>query len=344
MQTPEETAAGRDAAGERDGSGTHDEESLRAPSATGDAPGDVHGPDERRDRPGSQQTPRNMRALGSFLGAAAAPPAAVTALAYYFAVKRQEALALHFGIDPSVLGFSTQDYLLRGGDALFLLALFASLTGLAVIRAHTWVMQRAEDEAFARWARRVGTTLQVLGAAVLVVGVLAVFAPLPFPHFLFRSLSLGLGIVALAYGRYLRGRLPVRGHAAAGRGREPSWVPATNIVLVAVVALLSVFWATKDLAQALGRGQALELERSLSARPGTIVYSERPLHISAEGTSETALAAGEGFRFRYGGLRLLVRSGGRYFLVSDRWTRTRGVVVVIADDPSVRIEFTRGRR
>src|SRR5262245_65274431 len=89
-------------------------------------------------------SPRNLRALASIVGAAAAPPVLVVALAYYFAVKRQETLALHFGIDTSVLDYSTQDYLLRGGDTLFLLLLFASLTGLVAIVAHVYLTRHAQ--------------------------------------------------------------------------------------------------------------------------------------------------------------------------------------------------------
>jgi len=39
---------------------------------------------------------------------------------------------------------------------------------------------------------------------LLLLGVVAVFQPLPFnPHFLFRSTSFGIGMALLAYGFYL---------------------------------------------------------------------------------------------------------------------------------------------
>jgi hypothetical protein len=60
--------------------------------------------------PDDQPTPipRGFRAVLSVVGAVAAPSALVTGLIYYFAVKWQETLALYFGIDTSVLGFSTK--------------------------------------------------------------------------------------------------------------------------------------------------------------------------------------------------------------------------------------------
>jgi hypothetical protein len=292
-----------------------------------------------RSRAASESGSRSFQSLFRVAGAVAAPPATVVALAYYFAVKRQQALALYFGIDTSVLDFSRQDYLLRGGDALFLVLLFVSLLTLAAILAHKALTMRADAELL----RRVSIWLRAVGALLLAIGLVAVFEPLPFnPHFLFRSLSFGAGIVLLAYGTYLAARSGAFSLFGEEGRLKPDMLLTTSVVLVGVVAFLSLLWATKDLAQALGRGQARELERAISARPGAIVYSTRRLYISSSGVSETALS-GDGYRFRYTGLRLLVRSGGKYFLIPDQWSRATGVVVVLADDANSRVDFTRGR-
>jgi hypothetical protein len=100
-----------------------------------------------------------------------------------------------------VLGFSTQDYLLRGGDALFLVVLFVALAGLGFARAHLVVVQRLDDPHLGVPFRRMVVALKVVGLALLVTGLVAVFRPLPFnPHFLFRSLSFGMGIVLTGSG------------------------------------------------------------------------------------------------------------------------------------------------
>jgi hypothetical protein len=127
-------------------------------------------------------------------------------------------------------------------------------------------------------------------------------------------------------------------HQADRQDLDPLLV--ASLALIGVVVFLSVFWATKDLARALGRGQARTLERSLARQPGATVYSERRLYLP--GVHEAALSGG-GYRFRYTGLRLLVRSGGRYLLIPDGWTHARGVALVLSDDDSMRVEFTRGR-
>jgi hypothetical protein len=281
---------------------------------------------------------RNMRALASVVGAAAAPPALVIALAYYFAVKRQEALALHFGIDTSVLGYSTQDYLLRGGDALFLALLFVSLAGLLAIAAHVFLTRQAAARWSAAQLRATSVAMEVVGAVLLVGGLVAVFQPLPL-NVLLQSLSFGVGILLLAYGVYFHGLVRGSGffHQPGREGANPLLV--TTIVLIGLVVFLSLFWATKDLAQALGRGQAEDLESRLARQPGATIYSTRRLYLP--GVQEDELTGG-GYGFRYSKLRLLVRSGDRYLLIQDGWSRDGGVVFVLRDDNSMRIEFMRG--
>lgn len=304
---------------------------------------------EQPERRPSLEMPRSLKSVLSTLGAIAAPPTAVIGIAYYFSVKRQETLAHHFGIDNSLLGYSTQDYLLRGADAIFLLLLFSALIGLIAIQLHLAVTRRFHG-ARAVWLMRVSVALRVVGVVLLVAGLVAVFRPLPLePHFVLRSLSFGIGIVLIAYGVYLAGALRPRpaGSETSGRtGRpgsgESSWMSTVSVVLVAVVLLLSVFWTTKDLAQALGRDQAQDLERALGTRPAAVVYSDRRLHIDASDVNETRLAGEDGYRFRYAGLRLLVRSGGKYFLVPDSWSHSDGVVVVLPDTDMLRVEFGPG--
>ena len=76
--------------------------------------------------------PNPRRAL-ELIGLVVAPTTLVTALAFYFGWVLTNSRASYFGIDASALGYSTQDYLLRSADALFVplgsvfvLALFRS--------------------------------------------------------------------------------------------------------------------------------------------------------------------------------------------------------------------------
>jgi hypothetical protein len=284
--------------------------------------------------------PRGLQSLFKVFGAVIAPTTAVTALAFYFAVKRQETLSRHFGIDTSVLGFSAQDYLLRGGDALFVILLFVALLGLAAVRVHQVLDERFQRARTEKWTTPTIVGMKLLGFILLVLGVIAVFEPLPFnPHFLFRSTSFGIGISLLAYGFYLDNRFVKPAMAR----QETSWLSSASVMLVVVIVFLSLFWTTKDLAQALGRGQAVRLESAIDTLPGVVVYSQSDLGIEAPGVVSEKSPGGEAtFNHRYEGLRLLVRSDDKYFLIPDDWSHDDGVTLVLPDDDSLRVEFEAG--
>jgi hypothetical protein len=47
--------------------------------------------------------------------------------------------------------------------------------------------------------------------------------------------------------------------------------------------------------------------------------------------------------YRYSGLRLLVRSGGKYFLLPKDWLHATGAAIVLRDTRELRFEFEAGR-
>ena len=57
------------------------------------------------------------------------------------------------------------------------------------------------------------------------------------------------------------------------------------------------------------------------------------------GHRKGVLAAGERYRFRYTGLRMLLRTGGSYVLAPDGWEQGAAIFVV-DDEPSLRFEFS----
>ncbi len=285
------------------------------------------------------------------LGIGAAPVTLLGALAFYFGWVRTNSLYSYFGIDTSVLGFSTQDYLMRSADALFVPFGTVLLALLISLRVH-WLIRRWVDQGrfhqLLHWGVRVGLAT---GAVLFTFGLVSVFRPLPFRvHFLFPSLSLGIGIVILAYASYLHGwnedseDKPSSSHG--GSQDKPSSSHqrfVVSVTLVSMLVVLCLYWAASDYARALGRGRAHQLARQLATEPtGAVLYSKEQLHIQAPGVQEIQLDnGGSGYRFRYEGLRLLIRSSGKYFLVPALWSPTVGVAILVPDNESVRLEFTR---
>jgi hypothetical protein len=290
------------------------------------------------DGPTSYGLPPGLRSTLKAFGAALAPPAAAVALVLFFAVRRQEQVILHFGVDDSVLNYSTQDYLLRGADTLFVVFLLLLVLGLGLLRLHAVISAAVTQPDWRPHVRRISQAAILVGAPVFVVGITAVFRPLPLPVYA-RTLSLGIGIGLLAYGTYLQRRI------VGWRDREPAWLATTSVVLVTALIFLSIFWTTNELARALGRGHAQTLESRIGARPGVVVYSEQRLQLAGPGIVEQYLgsATDARYRFRYEGLKLLVASGDQFFLLPERWSPDEGNAILLQRDESLRFEFVRGR-
>jgi hypothetical protein len=287
----------------------------------------------------------SARGALELVGLVVAPTTLVTALAFYFGWMLTYSRAAYFGIDSSALGFSTQDYLLRSADALFVPLGAAIVLALGILWLHGHATRQLGDRRRRQRLRIAARAAGVAGAVLFALGIVSVFEPLSFsPHYLFPSASPGIGIALLAYALHLLDRV---------RAAEQSEIPpvadkrsrVAAITLVGLLIVLSAFWTASTYANALGRGRAAQLAATLSARPHVTVFAPRRLSIDASGVAERRLTGEDlAYRYRYSGLRLLIRSGGKYFLLPDRWTRSSGAAIVLADSPDYRFEFGAGRR
>jgi len=318
------------------------EEPPPAPAAAAPAP--AASPPER-EPPAADDAPLpNPRRALELIGLVVAPTTLVTALAYYFGWVLTNSRASYFGIDASALGYSTQDYLLRSADALFVPLGSVFVLALGGVWLHAFALRQLRRPA-ARPRLRIAAWAAVgVGGVLFALGVWAVFKPVSFsPHYLFRSASPGIGIALLAYGLALLERIGAAERGQPRRTESIASVRATAIALVALLVVLSGFWTASEYAEALGRGRAQQLAATLHLRPQVTVYAPKRLAIDAGGVSEERLAGDDvAYRYRYSGLRLLVRSGGQYFLVPDGWTRRDGTAIVLADSSSYRFEFGAG--
>ena len=117
--------------------------------------------------------------------------------------------------------------------------------------------------------------------------------------------------------------------------------PCCVVVLTATIVVASVFWASTLYADALGRGRGRDIEQQLERLPSVEVYSAAPLGLVTPVDPEPVDDGGR-YVVRYGGLRLLLKSGGSFFLLPDGWRSGDGPVIVLRDDSDVRLEFTAG--
>lgn len=84
----------------------------------------------------------------------------------------------------------------------------------------------------------------------------------------------------------------------------------------------------------------------MSRLPRVTAFSSSPLGIEAPGVREQPIAGGPApgtgaARYRTTGLRFLVSSGGRMFLLHDGWKPRTGTVIVVPDNEQLRWQFSR---
>jgi hypothetical protein len=276
--------------------------------------------------------------LGGSLMSAVGPALVLGALGYYFGWQRTQALYTYFGFDSSLLGFSTQDYVFRSVEALWTLLTAVAVTGVVLVLIHWIAMSRYQER---RWLRNGGYLLSGLGLCALALAVAGLNDVILKHTELTAPILLCAAAISGAYGVFLIS-LPApedsqkRGSRAAA---EP--VPRALEVFVLFVGVLGLFWLTSNWAAIDGVGAAHRIEQGLTARPEVLVYSRTDLGLDGSGASVTALTSSrqDDYRYRYGHMRLLIESGGRFFILPDSWRHGDGTAIILADDSNVRIEI-----
>jgi hypothetical protein len=252
----------------------------------------------------------------------------LTALLVYFGWRRAETQAHRMGFDESLLGMSTQDYLLRSIGPLLPLLLTIAAVGLA----WQWADRRitssiARRGRLARWWPRFALALGLALAP-------AVYLSPPWwseTAFVLWPLAIGCGILLLVYSGTLRSRL-------RGEG-----TPALSRVFVLLAAGVCLFWAASNEAEVLGNELADQFQRALPSAVQVSVYASERLYLRGPGLVEEKLPGEDGaYQYRYSGLRLLDHIGDRYFLVSDGWSPGHGVVIALSERDTLRFEFSSG--
>jgi hypothetical protein len=311
-------------------------------------PGRSRAPSPGHGRAAAQRPGMSLERAVQVVTAIIAPTTLLTALLFYFGWIRTNALFQYFGVDATVLGFTTQDYLLRSTEALYVPLGTLLVVGLAGTWAHgqveAWLAGHRPGGLPRRTALALGA-VGVVGLALFARGVAGVAVPrLSRDGFLVTPVCLGLGAILGAYAQWLWRRLRQPPGRRGGVSR-PRWPGLVGLGLVAMLVVLSLFWATTDYARAYGRGRAVAYARDLVVRPGVVVYSAERLFLQGPGVREQALPAGQraSYRYRYSGLRLLTEAHGRLFLLPAGWTTTDGAAVVLAGGDQLRVEFTRGQ-
>ena len=294
---------------------------------------------------------RSLRSAFRGIGSIVGPTSAVTALLYYFGWTRTTIEAHLLGLDDSLLGYSTQDYLLRSMSSMFgplVVGLLAALAGLGLHAAVVaWVRDAGgpDDPRVRRLLRHGILALAAVAGIALAVGSMGARVRRPSDMVYVASpMCVTAGLVGICYAANLHRRFLAhrRGDAVAGELKTLRSVSATIVVLLLV---LSLFWNVSHYAAVRGRNLAATVEALLPRQPTVVVYSAKRLYLQApvvETRLETAGADAQvsEYQYAYTGLKLLFRSDHRYFLrPAAPGSRAN---IVIPDALDIRLEFFPG--
>ncbi|TWD79067.1 hypothetical protein FB561_0117 [Kribbella amoyensis] len=270
-----------------------------------------------------------------------APTTLLTGVLYYFGLVSARAYYSYFGVSLSALDFSTTTYVARSADTFFKPAATFLLVLAVAFGAHHLLKYVLGDRDHG-WGRGLGYGLIGLSLVTLGVGLAGLYG---IPRGLWSPLSLAASGLLFEYGlwvlsTYGRPAPAIKSLAVAGiylrRG------------LIAAMVFIATFWAVTNIAQDRGTANARLAELSLRLQPQAVVYSERDLHLLPGRGIGLKKLDGEdsAYRYRYNGLRPLVYSNDRWFLLPVGWTRTNGAtVIVLLDDPSrVRVDLAPSSR
>ncbi|MEU8241012.1 hypothetical protein AB0C07_22440 [Actinoplanes missouriensis] len=259
------------------------------------------------------------------------PIALASALMFYFGWIRTRAETRALGYDVAVTGMSVQDFVMKSVLVLYVPLLVPVLAALVLAWAHHRLLARAEHQPPLRdsvlWVARFAAVSWPLWLTAYA-GMVLLF---PGLRWLALPVCLTAALLSTAYADLVRRRLAPRERFAP---------TVRGLLLVALT--LAVFWDVERLAGAVGSAYAARITANPDELAAVTLYSADRLWLQGPDVTETRLGPDDsGYRYRYDGLRLLQYSGGRYFLIGARPDDQHPRVLVVAESPELRWEFSR---
>ena len=270
------------------------------------------------------------------LGTVVAPTTLLTSLLFYFGWSHAYYFSDYFGVNSTLLGLTTRDYVQKAVDGLFIPMMVVAGVGLLALWAHSLLRARLAEGPHRRLLRLVAA-IAAVGLVLAVGGFWSIFVATRLRRYLYGTAappSLALGVLLLVYAVHQWRSVTARRVAGPPWGRVAEWAA------VFVVVGLSLFWAANNYSVAVGRQRAYQMVLDLPREPGVVLFSERSLSLAAPGVREVRCKDPQaGYRFRYDGLRLLPQSGDQYLLLPATWSRRNGVAILIPRNDSLRLEL-----
>lgn len=278
-----------------------------------------------------------LRTVGSII----APITLITALMFYFGVQHAHWYFQYFGVNHTVMGLTTQDYLLRSADGLFVPVVSVAVLALLSLWLYRLLTGRVPAERKPMVQRRIAAVATMLGVIALTVAVIGIARPETFVQASAApGLSLALGALLLALASNLQWQA-----RTGGETKLPGWVGATEWGALFIVVGIGLFWSVTNYSSAVGETRAYRTAVNLSAEPEAVLYSKERLSVPGVAARELVCVwpeeAGGAYGFRYEGLKLVFATDTAYFFLPSDWPAGGGVAIVLPRSDPVRVEFVR---
>ena len=287
-------------------------------------------------------------------------PTIIAALFYYLGLARVQAIYAHFGIDQSILKFTMQDYLVKSVIASFEPIRWVLVLGFAGLWINYWIgnsitainQDRADAKAGDQNKNKI-KRLQWLVRFILIAGIIALLTGLFFvlsgrafnPFIVTSSWMLGVGLLSYcAYlGIKLRKALDESGAPKSWLSDVPEVVLKTSSTIIIILLIFSAFWFISFYAQVIGDWEAGYLVKNIKNVPCVEIYSQKPLNLIGQDiTFEQVSTEENAYQYHYSGLRFLLYSSSKYFLLPMNWSRQDPRAIIIEDNENVRVEVAPG--
>ena len=279
----------------------------------------VRSSERRRRRMTTDADPTMLARVARAASAIAAQTGLLTAL-LYLGWTRTRSTASRLGLDPSLFGYSTQEYVLRSVDSMLvpvtaalaiLLLQVVGIEGLGALVAH--------GSSLSAPLRRTFAACGAAGLLALAVGIASVFG-MPIPHATVagpaRTLSGAclLGLALTAPGRVGIDSLlqPIASNQRATRALT---------ILLTGLGVVAAFSLTAEYADVVGRTVARDFIVGFASRPEVVLVSNEPLSLTrhpgvrVDQVDDLPTSDPSAHRYCYTGLKLLAKAGGTYYLI-----------------------------
>jgi hypothetical protein len=267
----------------------------------------------------------------------------LTGLLYYFGWVRTQADFGYFGINTSLLDYTTSDYLIRSVGSSFPLVTGLILVAFALLGIHRWILAHAvsTEKSAGKILSVCVSTAPILGAALAAVVLLRLFFPrqIVWPQGLALPLMLVSAVGVLGYSGHLRSLFR---EALDGKQKEHQSGIEKRLRALLLVALgvLGVLWWVTLYAAQVGEQLAVDTVANLRDEPEVFIYSGERMAIAGPGIAVNEIqGTGSKYRYRYSGLRLLVQAGGKYVLLPVGWKSGRDSVFLVPVDGAIRLDI-----